>query len=413
MSEKNRVIVIGGGASGFMAAITAARNGSKVTILEHMNFVAKKIEHTGNGRCNFTNNNQSITFYNNDNSQIVEKVLDIFSFDDTLNFFSDLGLIYRQRDGYYYPLNNQAAAISSLLKMEAEHLNIKAACNIDIIKIVKENGLFKIITDGYVYEAEAVILATGSKADEKTGSDGSGYNYAKAFGHTVNDVCPALVYLKSQAKEMGALAGLRTYAKVSLYIDNREIACDSGELQFIKNGLSGIPVFQVSRYASLKFNEDKAANVYAVIDFLPGFTFEELKNYIELRIQKDFYKNLTGFLTGFLHEKVISVIAAKMKIKGNVKVKELSQTKIEELCKLIKQMRFGISGTGDFNQAQVCAGGVSLKEVDYNLQSKLVDNLYFAGEILDVDGRCGGYNLQWAWSSGYVSGKAAAHLEDC
>ena len=281
------------------------------------------------------------------------------------------------------------------------------------IKIVKEDGLFKIITDGYVYEAEAVILATGSKADEKTGSDGSGYNYAKAFGHTVNDVCPALVYLKSQAKEMGALAGLRTYAKVSLYIDNREIACDSGELQFIKNGLSGIPVFQVSRYASLKFNEDKAANVYAVIDFLPGFTFEELKNYIELRIQKDFYKNLTGFLTGFLHEKVISVIAAKMKIKGNVKVKELSQTKIEELCKLIKQMRFGISGTGDFNQAQVCAGGVSLKEVDYNLQSKLVDNLYFAGEILDVDGRCGGYNLQWAWSSGYVSGKAAAHLEDC
>lgn len=147
-----------------MAAITAARNGSKVTILEHMNFVAKKIEHTGNGRCNFTNNNQSIAFYNNDNSQIVEKVLDIFSFDDTLNFFSDLGLIYRQRDGYYYPLNNQAAAISSLLKMEAEHLNIKTACNIDIIKIVKENGLFKIITDGYVYEAEAVILATGSKS---------------------------------------------------------------------------------------------------------------------------------------------------------------------------------------------------------------------------------------------------------
>ena len=143
MSEKNRVIVIGGGASGFMAAITAARNGSKVTILEHMNFVAKKIEHTGNGRCNFTNNNQSIAFYNNDNSQIVEKVLDIFSFDDTLNFFSDLGLIYRQRDGYYYPLNNQAAAISSLLKMEAEHLNIKTACNIDIIKIVKEKGTKK------------------------------------------------------------------------------------------------------------------------------------------------------------------------------------------------------------------------------------------------------------------------------
>lgn len=407
MKEQRRVIVVGAGASGYMAAITAARNGAKVTVLEHMNFTARKIEHTGNGRCNFTNREQNISCYNGGNIKSIENILKQFAFEDTVEFFKGIGLESRERDGYFYPFSNQAAAVSSVLKMEAEHLKIKVACNINISKIEKDNEIFKVYTGGYTYEGDALIIAAGSCATPSTGSDGSGYKLAEAFGHKVDGVYPALVPLKCSGKFINTLAGLRTYGSVSIVIDGEKKAWEEGELQFIKSGISGIPVFQVSRYASIALNKNKS-EVIAVMDFLPMYNDGQLLKFFESRLENNYYKNLSGFLTGLLHEKVISVVSAKTGIKGNIIAGEFTDSQWIDISCAIKHLEFRIQSAGSFAQAQVCCGGVSLEELNDRLESKFVKNLFFAGEILDVDGKCGGYNLQWAWSSGYAAGKYAA-----
>lgn len=279
MTEKKRILVVGAGAAGFMAAITAARRGAKVTILEHMNFTARKIEHTGNGKCNFTNRNQGKFYYYDENCELIENILEEFSFDDTIDFFEGIGLVPKERNGYFYPLSNQASAVSALLRMEAEHLQIKIACNINIIKIEKQEKLFKVYTDGYVYEGQSLIIAAGSKAAPATGSDGSGYKLAKELGHHINGPYPALVSLKCSGKEINTLSGLRNYGGVRLLIDGVQKAYDEGEIQFIKSGISGIPVFQVSRYASKVLNSSVNKNKHSVtveIDFIPMYTEQQL-----------------------------------------------------------------------------------------------------------------------------------------
>lgn len=408
MKPQKKVIIVGAGAAGLMAAITAARNGAKVTVLEHMNFSARKIEHTGNGKCNYTNSHQLISCYNSGNSETVKSVLEKFSWQETIEFFEELGVVPREKDGYFYPLSGQATSISSVLRMEAASLNVKIACNIQIKQIVKEQNIFKVVTDGYVYECDSLILATGSKAAPVTGSDGSGYDYAKSLGHSIEAVYPALVSLKCSGKELNLLSGLRNYGKVSLYINDTMCVAEEGEIQFIKSGISGIPVFQLSRFASVALNSKSKNDVRIFMDFLPMYDEQQLKSVIEKRLVHNGYKNLTGFLTGLLHEKVISVIALRSQIKGNVTVNDFTKFQWDKICSIIKNMEFKINGTGDFSSAQVCCGGVSLSELTDDLMSRKVNSLYFAGEILDVDGRCGGYNLQWAWSSGFVAGTNAS-----
>lgn len=406
MKEYRHVAIIGAGASGFMAAITSAKLGCKVTILEHMNNTARKIEITGNGKCNFTNENMDISMYNSDDLSKVKRILDEFSNKDVLDFFENIGMIPVKKNGYYYPMSNQACAVSDMLRMEAQRLKIKIACNIQIKKIEKINGIFHIKTDGYEYEADCVILATGSKCYPLTGSDGSGYSLAEEFGHTVIGPYPALVQLLSKDKSIFVLSGLRVYAKAELYIDDVYKGSECGEIQFIKNGLSGIPVFQLSKDASVVLNNQKknCSSIKLVIDFMPEFELEQLYDFLTDRKQKNSHKNLNGFLTGMFNEKLINVLCDKMKIKGNVKAADFTDEIIRKLCMHIKQMEFLIYATGDFSKAQVCCGGVPLSELNDNLESKFISDLFFAGEILNVDGKCGGYNLQWAWSSGYVAG---------
>jgi len=410
MGVGKKVVVIGAGAAGFMAAITAAKCGAKVTILEHMNNTGRKIELTGNGKCNLTNRNMDISNYNSDNPDMVKAILDEFSEKAAIEFFENLGIVVTDKNGYCYPMSGQASCVSSVLRMEAEHLKIKIACNINISKIEKKE-VFKIVTDGYTYEADAVIIATGSKCYSSTGSDGSGYAFARSFGHIVNGPYPALVKLLSRDKNISALSGLRVRGKAKLLIDGELTGSETGEIQFIKNGISGIPVFQLSRSASIVLNGDNNENVKhdvkLSIDFLPDLSRDELYEFMLDRKSKNSYKNLAGFLTGIFNEKLISVFCSKMKIKGNVKVYDLSEEEIRKLCNHIKNTEFIIYATGDFGEAQVCCGGVSLNSLTDNLESKKVTNLFFAGEILDVDGKCGGYNLQWAWSSGYVAGYSA------
>lgn len=410
MAEQKSVIVIGAGASGLMAAITAAENGAKVTVLEHMGKIARKIEITGNGKCNFTNENIDISCYNSHDRDKVSDVLKQFSGNDAIKFFERLGIIVKKKNGYCYPLSEQATAVAAVLRMRAEQLKIKIACNINIINITKKNKKFQINTPGFTYESDALIIAAGSKAYASTGSDGSGYDLALRLGHGIIPVYPALVQLRCKDNIILSLAGLRVRCKAILIIDGKIICFESGEVQFIKNGLSGIPIFQLSRHASVILNGENFAKrkVEISIDLMENYSYEQLIEMLLERKEINYYKNLSGFLTGIFNDKIINVLSKKMKLKGDIKMSQLNEKDIETLAKYIKDLRFNICSTGNFEQAQACCGGVDLRQLTDSLESKVVENLYFAGEILDVDGKCGGYNLQWAWSSGYAAGRDAA-----
>lgn len=400
-----RVLIIGGGASGLMAAIAAARGGAKVTVLEHQNQIGKKILVTGNGRCNFTNTDQELSHYHSSSPLPMEVSLGSFSAQDTVAFFKELGIFSKNRNGYLYPHSDAAGAILEVLRMECEHLKVKIACQVQPEKIAKQNGLFKVFTNGWVYEAEKLILATGSKAAPATGSDGSGYTLAKQLGHSVVEPYPALVQLLSKEKCLNPLAGIRIDAKATLYADENPLISNRGEVQLNARNISGIPIFQISGEAAKALASGKRCKV--LLDFLPDFTETLLKEYLKDRILTNGYKNPVQFLTGLFPKKLCEVLCEQCHFVKNKSVIDFSEDDIIILCKLIKNFSIQIYETNGFEHAQCCGGGVSLEEIDpLTMESKKVSDLYFCGELLDVYGDCGGYNLQWAWTSGYLAGKA-------
>ena len=400
-----RVIIIGGGAAGLMAAITAARGGAKVTVLEHQNQVGKKILVTGNGRCNFTNTDQDLSHYHSENLLNMAIALKQFTYQDTILFFKELGIFSKNRNGYLYPHSDAASAVLDVLRMECEHLKVKIACQIEVEAIEKKDDIFKVHTPGWTYEADKLILATGSKAAPATGSDGSGYTLAESLGHTVIEPYPALVQLLSKEKCLNALAGLRTDARVILYADEQPVISNRGEVQLNANNVSGIPVFQISAEASKAFANGKKCHV--VLDFLPDFTEELLANYFKERIRTSGYKTAVNFLTGLFAKKLSEVLCERCGFSKKLLAENFKEDNINKLCKQIKNFKIQIHGTNGFEHAQCCGGGVSLDEINpMTMESFEVSGLHFCGELLDVHGDCGGYNLQWAWTSGYLAGKA-------
>ena len=399
------VLIIGGGASGLMAAITAARGGAKVTVLEHQNQIGKKILVTGNGRCNFTNIDQDISHYHSETPGIMEVCLKQFTVQDTVSFFLSLGIFSKNRNGYLYPHSDAASAVQEVLRMECEHLKVKLACQVEIQKIEKKDEKFFVHTPGWTYEGDRLILATGSKAMASTGSDGSGYELAKSFGHRVIDPYPALVQLLSKEKCLNTLAGLRTDAKATLFVDEKLVISNRGEVQFNANNISGIPVFQISGEASKAIAAGKKCQVS--VDFLPDFTQDQLVSFINRRISTGGYKSSVNFLTGLFPKKLCEVLCDRAGLSRKIRAEQFKEDDIINLCKQIKNFKIKINGTNGFEHAQCCGGGVSLEEIDpFTMESLKVPGLHFCGELLDVYGDCGGYNLQWAWTSGYLAGKA-------
>lgn len=404
---KRRVLVVGGGASGLMAAIAAARQGAAVTLLEKNRQTGKKLLVTGNGRCNFTNRNQRPSFYRTDHPELAMAALKAYSMPETVGFFERLGMLIKDRGGYLYPGSGQAASVAELLRLEAVRQNVKLKCDTEVLEIEKCQRIFRVKTEGWSYEADAVILCCGSMAAPDTGSTGDGYRFARRMGHRVIKPLPALTGLCAAEKDCGKLAGVRADARVVLYVDGERSSEDEGEVQFTSYGLSGIPIFQISRFASRALDEGRSCHVE--LDLWLTHTPELIEQSLKDRRDYAGGRRGTDALLGMFPEKLSAVLLERAGISLKKRDCDWTDEEYHRLAGQIKGMRFSITRCRGYEQAQVCTGGVPLDELQgTSMESALVPGLYLAGELLDVDGACGGYNLQWAWTSGYLAGAHAA-----
>jgi len=399
----SKIIVIGGGASGLLAAITSARNKHDVTILEKNNACGKKILITGNGKCNYWNENQEITHYHSSSKSVLDKIITSENKNKVLNFFGSIGIIPKIKDGYYYPYSNLAATIQYALLKEAEVSGVKIIENYNVEKVIKKGNKF-IINDNI--ECDKLIISTGSKAAPKTGSDGTGYDLVKTFGHKIMPVLPALTQLVGNESYFKSWNGIRTQASVSLYIDEKFIKEEAGELQLTDYGISGICVFNLSRYVSIGLYESK--KVYVNINFAPWFKgdVDDFIIFMNNRNEKIKNRKMYELFEGFLNYKLVDVIFKVNKIDKENSWDNLTEPEKKKISMSVLSFTLNIFDTNSFDKAQVCSGGVSLEEINPStMESKLVDGLYIVGELLDVDGDCGGYNLGFAWMSGMIAGE--------
>lgn len=400
-------MIIGGGASGMMAAISAARQGAEVNLIEHMDRIGKKILSTGNGKCNYTNRKQGLHYYRGENPAFVLPVFEQFGFEETISFFKELGIYPKERNGYFYPASEQAAAVLDVLRMELKRLGVHifTECVVKSVKQTKKG--FQIVTNQNTFFADACIIACGGKAFPKSGSDGSAYPIIRQLGHSFIDVVPALVQMKAKQTFFKSISGIRADISVGLYVGD-VLACeDRGEVQLTDIGISGIPSFQVSRYAAKALKEKK--KVQAVLDFVPYLTKDELYEELRQRFLGKHEKTCEEALVGLFQKKLIPLFLKENQISLQTPAGSVSERKLRIFTDYLKNFKIDIIDTKGFDAAQVSAGGVNTDELCADtLESYLVPGLYFAGEVLDIDGMCGGYNLQWAWSSGYVAGMHAA-----
>ena len=403
---KTEIAVIGGGASGLMAAITAKKSGKEVIILERKDRILKKVLITGNGRCNITNVNANISNYFGKNISSVENILNRFTPQDTMDFFNELGIVCNEENrGKVYPLSGQASSVVDALRFEAEKLGIKIETEFYVRKIEKDGFKFRIYSeDRKKIEAGRVIIAAGGQSYPELGSNGSGFELAKELGHSVTKLSPSIVQLKTEKNQVKGLQGIKTDVAVTAYGDNKKICTYDGELLFTDYGISGNVVFNISFVMPLY------KNVEFEIDFMEKFDYNEL--YEMLKERKRILSHLTmeNYFNGMINKKLGQFLSKVSGIEKLSKpVKDLNDSEIRKLCTVLKKYRIKILDTTGFKNAQVTAGGVSLNEVNTEtLESRIVKGLYFSGEVLDVYGECGGFNLQWAWASGYIAGKNSA-----
>lgn len=396
-----QVVIIGGGASGLTAAITAARNGKDVTIIEKNNKCGKKLLITGNGKCNFWNQDQNINHYHSSTPDILKNFITKERQNTVLNFFDSLGLVPKIKNSYYYPFSNQASSIQNILLQECQKLNIQIINDVNVEEIIKKD-CFIINPNKENIKAKNIILATGSKAAPKTGSDGSGYDLAKKLGHSIIHPLPSLVQLKGNETYFKNWSGIRCDVIANLYIDNTFAKKELGEIQLTDYGVSGICIFNLSSKAAIALNNHQ--KVTLKINFMP-FT-QNPKQYLKTLNQNAYKKIISELLEGFLHYKLIDIILKKANIKRNIPLNTLSENELNNLIKTLTEFELKINMTHTLDHAQVCSGGVPLTEINsQTLESLKTKNLYFTGEIIDIDGDCGGYNLGWAWMSGIIAGK--------
>ena len=398
----NRVIIIGAGASGLMAAICAAREHASVTVLEHNDRPGRKLLASGNGKCNLTNLRAEIGNYHTDNPELIRRCLSRFPVSETLHFFRELGLQFRDRDGWIYPASDQSVSVLQVLLMEAQHLHVKIKTQEEVTGIHKEaDGSFLVSTATWNYPADKVILSCGSPASAVRGSSDTAQRIGQSLGLQTVPFLPSLVPLKIREPFSSRWGGCRVHAGISLLVDGKEVSCDCGEIQLTESGISGIPVFQVSHDAVLGLAEKKKTE--AILNFWPdggtGGFFAILR---EARTNSP-WKTEEQLLAGLLPDRLIPVLTGICRKNGGS-----SSDLLQRLASLVCHFPVTIAGSAGIRQAQVCSGGISTKELTEELMCRRVPGLYVTGEALNVDGLCGGNCLQLCWSTGYIAGRSAA-----
>ena len=397
--------MIGGGAAGMVAAITAARSNKKVCIIEKLDKLGKKILATGNGKCNFTNEVMSPEFYNTDKA-FMQMVLDKFSVEDCLEFFHSIGIYPKNKNGYYYPNSEQASSVVLALLQELQRLNVTICYETKVEDIFVDKDFVSVETNKGTFQGGNLLIATGLLAAPKLGSDGSLFDIIKSLGHHFEPILPALCGYFCKGISFKRISGVRAHGTVSAFINECEVAKDTGEIQFTDYGISGIPVFQISRYLSKGiYQKDK---VEVKINLLPDFDSVSLFNELNYRKQSFSEAPVTDLLNGLLNQKLAYMILEKAHIDETLFISSLTKKDLESVAYCIQNLKIKITNYRDYEFAQVCIGGIPISDINPDtLESKLVEHIYFAGEVLDVDGICGGYNLHFAWASGYIAALSA------
>lgn len=398
-AEMNDIAVIGGGAAGLTAAIAAARCGAAVKIYERGKRIGKKILATGNGRCNFTNANAARDDYHGGNTDFMDSAMKRFWVSETVDFFGGLGVLARfEEDGKAYPYSGTASSVLDVLRRETDRLGVVTVCGFDVKRVRAVKRGFEIEAyDGGRERAGRVIIACGGKASPDLGSNGSGYELLKSFGHRITPLFPSIVQIRTEPETVRKLKGIKINARVSA--GSYSVL---GELLFTDYGISGPPAF------SLSSRIDGADRLY--IDMMPEYSRSEVYEMISARVKRLGYVPLEDLFTGMINKRIGQAL---LKYAGIAPLSRKSETltaaELERVTDAVKGLCLKIKGTMSWNNAQVTKGGAVTDDFDpETMESKLAKGLYACGEVLDIDGDCGGYNLQWAWSSGYIAGMSAA-----
>ena len=392
-----KVVVIGGGASGMVCAIKLARRGINVEILEKNSSVCKKVLITGNGKCNYFNSDMNINHYRSNNIQFLNDIMTDDNISKVLDFFSCIGVVPRIKDGYYYPYSNTATTIKNLLLLECNRLSIKIITD-TIVKDIIKNDKFILKTNNNDIICESVVLATGSIASIR--DEYNSYKILEKLGHNIIKPLPALVMLEGYDNYYKDWAGIRVNASVSLYVNNKYIDKQIGEVQLTNYGISGICIMNLSGRISRFIDNGNKASLR--INFIPNI--DNGYKYLEERYKLLSSLNIIEMLESIINYKLLYIILKKCHIDDKLTWNKLNDKEKQLLVENIFNFKLDIKSTKGFEFAQVVSGGLDLKEVTNNFESKIVNDLYIIGELLDVDGDCGGYNLGFAWISGMIVG---------
>ncbi len=397
------VLVIGGGAAGLCSAISLKRKkpSLNIAVIEQLSRVGKKLIVTGNGRCNITNEDILLSSFHSENEGFLSCVLENYNKDMTKDFFESLGVVFTCDDrGRIYPYSLQASSVVDALRFTLDELGIYVFTETKMLSYKRDNETFKVTTDKGDFRGKALLITSGLfSGGKKLGSDGSVFNYMKHGGYKTVKTTPAIVQLKTDTDIVKQLKGIKVEANVILKSDNKLIREEFGEVLFCDYGLSGPPIMQVSRAV----DRDKAEKT-VYLDLMPQYDFSSLYELITSRAKTLKERKLEEFFTGLLNKRVGQVIVKSAGLKLADNVNSLNDANIKKMVSLIKGLPFKVISTTGFENSQVTAGGISLDEFSSDtLMSKREKGLFAAGEILDVDGDCGGFNLQWAWSSAFCA----------
>ncbi len=404
----NKVAIIGGGASGLMAALTAAKAGADVTIYEHNKSVGKKILASGNGRCNIINTTAYVNDYFGADPSFALYALESMPFNSFEKFCHSIGLLLDSKDdGRCYPLSNEAKSVVIAFTEAVREAGVTIFAEHHVTSISKEDRQFLVESDQAIKKYDKVLIATGSEAAPQLGATADGYHFAKSFAHTIEAPYPSLVQLHIDSEIHHKMAGVKTVAEVTLYLNGKPEEKITGDILFTRYGISGLAILDISQKASSALIE--LQHVSVGLNLLPRFNRQALSSQLEKLISAVPDHTLESVLCGMISTKIVPYLLKSAKIEPTKSAAQLNTKEVKKLAHQIQDWRFEIIGTHGFKHAEVSGGGVSTAQVDdKTMESKLVDGLYFAGEVLDIVGRRGGYNFNFAWASGMIAGQHLA-----